>query len=159
VQIDGEEDPAQILPQIRVNKPFAMAPTPLQPATEAYSAVLEHAGATRPRRDAVDRRIIDEVRRVTMTNTARPGIITDVQQVGGYPVYRGDPLQDTDADGIPDAWERQYGRNPNDPADAAQDASGDGYTNIEKYLNGLDPRTKINWQDLRNNRDPLQTAR
>jgi hypothetical protein len=36
---------------------------------------------------------------------------------------------------------------------------GDGYTNIEKYINGLDPRRKVNWKDLRNNRDPLMTAR
>jgi hypothetical protein len=36
---------------------------------------------------------------------------------------------------------------------------GDGYTNIEKYINGLGPRRKVNWKDLRNNRDPLMTAR
>ena len=39
------------------------------------------------------------------------------------------------------------------------DSSGDGYTNIEKYLNGLDLRAKVDWKDLRNNRDPLTTAR
>jgi hypothetical protein len=159
VQIDGDDDPAIILPRVRVEKPFAMAPAPLEMATEAYTAVLEHAGATRPRRDAVDRRIIEQVRRGTATDAARQGIITDVQQVGGYPEYQGEPVQDTDGDGIPDAWERKYGLNPNDRADAAQDASGDGYTNIEKYINGLDPKNKINWQDLRNNRDPLLTTR
>jgi pectate lyase len=38
---------------------------------------------------------------------------------------------------MPDAWEREHGLNPNDPADSALDADGDGYTNLEEYLNGL----------------------
>jgi hypothetical protein len=159
VQIDGAEDPAVILPRVRVDKPFPMAEAPLQSASGAYDAVLEHAGATRPRRDAVDRRIIEQVRRGTVTADTRWGIITDVRQVGGYPEYKGEPVKDTDGDGMPDEWETKIGLNPNDPSDAAKDGSGDGYTNIEKYLNGLDPTKKVDWKDLRNNRDPLMTAR
>jgi hypothetical protein len=70
----------------------------------------------------------------------------------------GEPWKDSDGDGIPDWWERKYGLDPNDPSDAARDCNGDGYTNIEKYLNGLDPKQKVDWQDLRNNRDPRMTA-
>ena len=62
---------------------------------------------------------------------------------------------DTDGDGMPDEWEKQYGLNPNDPADANGDINGDGYTNIEKYINGIDPRTKTDWRDLKNNYDTL----
>jgi hypothetical protein len=159
VQIDGDEDPAVILPRVRVDKPFPMAKVPIQAAVEVYDSVLEYAGATRPNRDAVDRRIIEQVRKGTVTAEARRGIITDVKQVGDYPEYKGEPVKDTDGDGMPDDWELKYGLNPNDPADAAKDCNGDGYTNIEKYINGLDPKTKVNWKDLRNNHDRLMTTR
>jgi hypothetical protein len=35
---------------------------------------------------------------------------------------------------MPDEWEIRHHLNPNDPTDANQDQTGDGYTNIEKYL-------------------------
>ena len=44
---------------------------------------------------------------------------------------------DSDHDGIPDDWEKAHGLNPNDPSDANKDLNGDGYTNLEKYLNSL----------------------
>ena len=35
------------------------------------------------------------------------------------------------------------------------DANSDGYTNIEDFINGLDPRAAaVDWTDLKNNRDP-----
>ena len=86
------------------------------------------------------------------------GIITDPSQVGGYPEYKGVPHKDTDSDGMPDEWELKHGLNPNDPSDASKDMNGDGYTNIEKYLNGIDPTKKIDWTDLKNNNDPLMQA-
>lgn len=83
------------------------------------------------------------------------GIITDPRQMGGYPEYQGTPRVDSDGDGMPDAWELKYGLNPNDPSDANGDINGDGYTNIEKYINGIDPRSKVDWRDLSNNYDTL----
>jgi hypothetical protein len=38
---------------------------------------------------------------------------------------------------MPDAWEKARKLNPRDPSDAAKDRDGDGYTNIEEYVNGL----------------------
>ena len=38
---------------------------------------------------------------------------------------------------MPDEWEIANGLNPNDPSDANKDCTGDGYTNIEKYINGI----------------------
>jgi hypothetical protein len=159
VQIDGDDDPKVILPRVRVNGPFPMAEVPLQTAAEAYESVLAGAGATLPKRDAVDRRIIEQVRKGTAPAGTKQGIITDVKQVGGYPAYTGEPAKDSDGDGIPDWWELKYGLDPNDPSDAAKDCNGDGYTNIEKYINGLDPTRKVDWHDLRNNRDPLMATR
>ena len=83
------------------------------------------------------------------------GIITDPRQMGGYPEYNGTPRIDSDNDGMPDEWETRYGLNPNDPSDAQKDCNGDGYTNIEKYINGIDPRVKVDWRDLSNNYDTL----
>lgn len=83
------------------------------------------------------------------------GIITDPAQMGGYPEYKGEPRVDTDGDGMPDDWEIANGLNPNDPSDANGDCTGDGYTNIEKYINGISTKVKIDWTDLNNNYDTL----
>ena len=83
------------------------------------------------------------------------GIITDVRQMGGFPEYKGTPYVDTDGDGMPDEWEIANGLNPNDPSDANGDITGDGYTNIEKYINGISTKHYTDWKDLRNNYDTL----
>ena len=83
------------------------------------------------------------------------GIITDIRQVGGYPEYKGTPYIDTDGDGMPDEWEIANGLNPNDPSDANGDCTGDGYTNIEKYINGISTKNRVDWTDLKNNYDTL----
>lgn len=56
---------------------------------------------------------------------------------------------------MPDEWEKKYGLNPNDPSDAVKDMNGDGYTNIEKYINGIDPKKKTDWTNPKNNYDTL----
>lgn len=155
VQIDGDDDPKLVLPKVKVAAPFPMAPLPKQTAAEAYEVVLAHAGATLPRRDPVDRRVVEQVRTGSVLPATKNGIVTDISQVGGYPTYRGDLVADADKDGLPDEWERMHGLNPADPSDATADANGDGYANVEEYINGRDPRApRTDWTDLRNNRDP-----
>jgi hypothetical protein len=85
----------------------------------------------------------------------KQGIITDIRQVGGYPEYKGTPYVDSDNDGMPDEWELANGLNPNDPSDANGDCTGDGYTNIEKYINGISTKNRIDWTDVKNNYDTL----
>lgn len=41
---------------------------------------------------------------------------------------------------MPDAWELQYGLNPQDPSDAALDADNDRMSNRAEYLSGTNPR-------------------
>ena len=106
---------------------------------------------TLPKRDVVDSRIIEEVRTGKVTYEAGQGIITDISQVGGYPDYKGEPEKDIGADGIPLWWKKKYHLDVKDPNLADKDLHGDGYTVIEKYLDGLDPTKKIDWSDPRNN--------
>ncbi len=46
---------------------------------------------------------------------------------------------DDDNDGMPDVWERLFGFDPCDPADANEDPDEDGYTNLEEYRAGSNP--------------------
>jgi len=51
-----------------------------------------------------------------------------------------DPGLDSDGDGMPDKYENKMGLNSNDASDAAGDLDDDGFTNLEEYLAGTDPR-------------------
>lgn len=141
----------------RVNTPFVGWPVaPHQTADVAYEAVLAKAGATLPKRDAVDTRVVEMVR--TGKTTTKTGIIRDVDEVGGYPNLTYKPSQlpkDTDGDGMPDDWEVKYGLDPKNPKDGAIDTDGDGYSNIEEYLNGTNPKENINYRNLGNNIDTI----
>lgn len=143
---------------MRVKKPFPMAPMTILPTMDAHKYVLANVGATLPKRDAVDTRVIEQVRTGKIVTPAKVklsdkpdfehrrlpkdsyklGIITDISQVGGYPEYKGTPYKDSDNDGLPDSYETKNGLNPKDSADAAK-ITKSGYSNIEVYLNSVVP--------------------
>ncbi|WKL46169.1 polysaccharide lyase [Flavobacterium pectinovorum] len=171
----SEAETKNYLELIKQPKPFSMPNITIMKAEEAYEFVLKNVGATLPKRDAVDERIIKQVRtgkieakdglenaigtefikRRLPADSYKKGIITNPNQVGGYPEYKGKAYKDSDNDGIADAWEKKFGLNPNDPSDANKDANGDGYTNIEKYFNNIDPKGKTDWTKFENNTDTL----
>lgn len=176
IQVQEQANTDGYTENMKWDKPFPIDnPFPIMSANEAYDFVMDNVGATFPKRDIVDQRVIEQVKtgkvyydknlnpedfyqfeyRRLPKDSYKSGIITDIKQVGGYPEYKGKPYKDSDNDGIPDAWEIKYGLNPNDPSDANGDLSGDGYTNIEKYINGIDPTKKVNWKDPKNNYDTL----
>jgi hypothetical protein len=100
---------------------------------EAYDAVLAGAGATKPTRDEVDKRIAYEVR-------TRAGEIlgNNPDDVGGWPELEpGVPYEDADLDGVSDEWERKRRLDPNDASDGSKDDDGDGWTNLEEFLHEL----------------------
>jgi pectate lyase len=161
VQPESQAPVESVLPKIRSDRPFPHARITIQPAQQAYEQVLASAGATLPKRDAIDQRIVQSVRSGAATAQAAPdlaeelarlacpttkipevvalvpkGIITKPDQVGGYPEYKGRPHNDADNDGMPDEWETTNGLDPYDASDAVKD-SGDGYANIEKFLSGV----------------------
>jgi hypothetical protein len=51
----------------------------------------------------------------------------------------GDAPMDSDRDGMPDSWESSHGLAPSDPEDRNRDRNGDGWTNLEEYINSLAP--------------------
>lgn len=110
---------------------------PTLTAAAAYASVVAGAGASL-HRDQVDTLVIADV-----TSLGKSGSLwTHQTSTGlgnsGYGTLTGGTLPvDSDGDGMPDAWEKKYGLNPNDPSDATGDFDGTGYTNIEKYVNGL----------------------
>lgn len=156
VQPETKGDLNKLLDSMRVNKPLPMAKVSVMDTKEAYDYVLANAGASLPKRDAVDARVVETVRtgkikyveggktgvgkefikRRLPVDSYKQGIITDVSQVGGYPTYSGKPYKDSDNDGMPDDYEKKMGLNPKDPNDA-QVISKNGYSNIENYLNSL----------------------
>ena len=114
------------------SSPVPVPPVKTDDAITAFRRVLANAGAVLPQRDAVDHRIVSEVR----SGTGK--IINSEEQVGGWPELKSaESPADADGDGMPDEWERQHGLDDSNPADRNADADGDGYTNLEEYLNAL----------------------
>ncbi|HUS36568.1 MAG TPA: hypothetical protein VM680_14545 [Verrucomicrobiae bacterium] len=114
---------------LQSSKPFPAPPVQTQSAAEAYELVLKHAGATRPKRDSVDGRIVTNARNGTGK------IINDESEVGGWPAYSsGEPPVDTAKDGLPDEWKKAHGLKLDDP-NLANTVNADGYTTLEVYLN------------------------
>lgn len=111
------------------SKPFETGPISLRDAVTAYDEVLKSGGATLPKRDKVDLRIINDVKNRTGK------IIASQEDVGGWPRLKSTPAPiDIDRDGIPDNWEKENGLDPKDANDGNKVAE-DGYTMLEKYLN------------------------
>jgi pectate lyase len=109
--------------------PAGMPPITTTRAEQAYKDVLAKAGARVPYLDDVDARLIDDVRR------GEGGMVDDPDDVGGWPsLPQGEAQPDRDGDGMPDEWEDENGLDP-DKDDSAGDQDGDGYTNIEEYVN------------------------
>ena len=114
----------------------------VQPANEAYQAVLKYAGASNIP-DKIDTRIVQEVKEGNYTykgsNGGMYGLIDTPADAEGWNEYveTRSSQQDTDGDGIPDEWEKMHNLNPNDPSDGAKYTLSPEYTNLEVYMNSL----------------------
>ena len=129
--------------QVKSLTPFFPSYITTQTADQAYNTLIVqgNVGATFPKRDAIDTRILNEVKNGTYTYTGSKdklkGILDSQNDAGGYPNMKGGtPPIDSDNDGMPDSWEIPRGLNPN-KADNNDDRDGDGYTNLEEYLGCL----------------------
>ena len=118
-------------------------PITIDSVADAEASILQDAGASRrineygewvAARDEVDARIIEEY------NSGTGYIPANEDEVGGYPVVAETTgYTDSDHDGMADAWEEIYGFDLNSASDSNEDKDGDGYTNIEEFINGTNP--------------------
>lgn len=142
--------------RIRRAEPLASPPVPITttaagPGLERL--VLAEVGASRrldcdgrlvDARDALDRRLVEEVRRGAGPRDAGDRCRGDrclpqgetTAPEHGFPVLAaGIPCPDGDRDGMPDGWELARGLDPRDGTDGRR-IRRDGYSNLEHYLNG-----------------------
>ena len=131
VRADRQHLPAGLPDGYQLAAALPFAPVTTDAPDKTLERVLAGVGASLAR-DAVDQRIVNDVRQ-------RSGrLINSQSEVGGWPVLQSKPAPlDSDGDGMPDAWEVAHGLNPRDPGDANAIDPSSGYTQLERYLNGL----------------------
>jgi hypothetical protein len=128
-----------------VNAPFFPSVATIQTAEDAYKDVLSDVGETSPVFDDHDTRVVKETLNGTYTYkgsiTGFPGLPDTETDVGGFESYPNTARAstwDSDGDGLPDWWEASFGLNPNsksgDFSEANTDTDGNGYTQLEEYL-------------------------
>ncbi len=118
----------------KVFEPFETPPMTTDSPDSVFYKVLADAGASLPMRDSVDIRIVNTVLE------AKGAILDSQSEVGGWPLLAsGEPYPDADMDGMSDDWEAIHGLDPESGHDQNLDNDGDGYTNVEEFLNSTDP--------------------
>ncbi len=131
-----------------VKEPFFASYVNTQSAIAAYKDVISDVGCINPVSDDHDLRIIEETLKgsysIKGSKSGKPGLPDDQSDVGGYENY---PVEirssdwDSDGDGLPNWWEEAFHLNinsaKNDFSDTNNDEDGDGYTQMEEYLNWM----------------------
>lgn len=148
--------------QYFVDAPFWPSYATIETARDAYKHVLSDVGANQPfclvgftnrpqqfiaisSNDFTDQRVINETLNRSYSYTgSKSGIrgeIDDEMDAGGFEDYPETTLPadyDFDNDGLPNWWEELRGTNPRSRtlnyADTNRDTEGDGYTELERYL-------------------------
>ena len=120
----------------RESTPYDYPALSLNPGKTLLETNLPTVGASLPYRDPVDCYMIDEV----MSYGKKGALISNEETlVYGAPstwtVYAGTKKQDTDGDGMPDAWESANGTDPQ--KNDAMTQAANGYVNIENYINSI----------------------
>lgn len=149
----------EVKKQMKLEEPIEFVHVTTHSANDAYDRVIRYAGCSKAR-DSYDDFIINETENGLATYTGsgyedegkhrdnNPGMINtpednrpadapaDWSPWPELTYVPGSVATDTDGDGMPDNYEAAKGLDPNNPDDGAED-SGNGYTNLEVYLNSL----------------------
>ena len=152
----NQHTPQSVPLDFKVNTAFNLlgAPLPVKSAVDTYNDVVSDVGANKrldengniiDMQDDLDAMwlnhvITDSPVSYTYQSTTEipslPHYIAFFNSVSTVPLASG--YLDSDRDGMPDAWELAHGLNPDDALDGNQDSNGDGYTNVEDFLNQVD---------------------
>lgn len=110
----------------------------------AFDRVLDYAGSRYDNRGPIEQRLVAESRAGSgriiawaddpFNSSSSEGV--EWRTLMATPMTARPAGFDTDADGMPDAWETTNGTNPAS-ADNNGDTDSDGYSNLEEYLNEL----------------------
>ena len=119
-------------------------------AQASYDHVISFAGngIAPDKRTAIDRQCADETKNGTGSCSGTSAYDSSQTNLDKYNIKCGvtytypsavtkKEITDNDNDGMDDNWELERGLNPNDPSDTNGDYCGNGYTNIEYYINDL----------------------
>ena len=129
--------------------PLAPAPYPvtIKPALTMFNSVVTDTGANKhlngdgtftDTRDEADQKFVDD-----FYNGTGPANYKDVTVTIPSSIDPGTPYADIDKDGMADEWENLHFGNltRGSQADSSSDFNGDGYTDLEEFLNGTDPKS------------------
>ena len=119
-------------------------------AAASYDHVISFAGngITPEQRTAIDRQCAEETKNGTGSCSGTSEYDASVTDLNKYSIKCGvtysypaavtkKTITDADNDGMDDNWELTRGLNPADPTDYKGDYCGQGYMNIEYYINDL----------------------
>jgi pectate lyase len=119
--------------------PFVTPYTSIGNANTARDRIVAHGGSSRSR-DVADSAYAAEVQSGTQGTKYRISATMPAALISSYPTTG--PLTgylDSDNDGMDDRWENQYFSSSSASILPWQDTDGDGFTNIEEYLNKTNP--------------------
>jgi len=133
------------------SEPFETGQVTTLSAVEAWELVTPTAGAwLRDIHDQLGLREVFNYHRVEIEGREAgealpewwtPGPIDHQDEVGGLPKLAEVTMPawiDSNRNGLPDWWEQARGLDPATPGLANTDSNGNGYTNIEDYINDLE---------------------
>lgn len=137
--MDGKFDPTEVTNYaagVRQSTRYDYPEMPKWPATTLLEKLLPIVGASLPYRDYSDYYMVDEVNSLGKQGEL---LANEENLPYGAPstwnLWGGNPKVDSDGDGMPDAWEKANGTDPN--KDDAMVIAVNGYANIENYINSI----------------------